>query len=142
MADFLRRDIAEGTYPPGSQLPPAREIQERFQVADSTAQNAYRSLKQEELVYSVKGRGVFVHQAPEPGKHHGPITNYLIREEIAREARAATARARAVPDAHACCLAEGRDDGDNRAEFGTGLSETHVAGDRSACPPSWLTFCG
>ncbi|MEU6112392.1 winged helix-turn-helix domain-containing protein [Streptomyces albidoflavus] len=91
VADFLRRDIAEGTYPPGSQLPPAREIQERFQVANSTAQNAYRRLKQEGLVYSVKGRGVFVRQAPEPGKHHGPITNYLLREEIAREARAAAA---------------------------------------------------
>lgn len=91
VADFLRRDIAEGTYPPGSQLPPAREIQERFQVANSTAQNAYRSLKQEGLVYSVKGRGVFVLQTPEPGKHHGPITNYLLREEIAREARAAAA---------------------------------------------------
>ncbi|MFG2561625.1 GntR family transcriptional regulator [Streptomyces sp. NPDC048496] len=91
VADFLRRDIAEGTYPPGSQLPPAREIQERFQVANSTAQNAYRSLKQEGLVYSVKGRGVFVRQTPEPGKHHGPITNYLLREEIAREARAAAA---------------------------------------------------
>lgn len=91
VADFLRRDITEGTYPPGSQLPPAREIQERFQVANSTAQNAYRSLKQEGLVYSVKGRGVFVRQTPEPGKHHGPITNYLLREEIAREARAAAA---------------------------------------------------
>ncbi|MFJ7193613.1 GntR family transcriptional regulator [Streptomyces bacillaris] len=91
VADVLRRDIAEGTYPPGSQLPPAREIQERFQVANSTAQNAYRSLKQEGLVYSVKGRGIFVRQAPEPGKHHGPITNYLLREEIAREARAAAA---------------------------------------------------
>ena len=63
VADVLRRDIAEGTYPPGSQLPPAREIQERFQVANSTAQNAYRSLKQEGLVYSVKGRGIFVRQA-------------------------------------------------------------------------------
>ncbi|MEU9317025.1 winged helix-turn-helix domain-containing protein [Streptomyces sp. NPDC048295] len=91
VADYLRRDIAEGTYPPGSQLPPAREIQERFQVANSTAQNAYRSLKQEGLVYSVKGRGVFVRQAPEPGKRHGPITNYLLRDEIAREARAAAA---------------------------------------------------
>ncbi|WP_280892710.1 hypothetical protein [Streptomyces sp. LBL] len=28
---------------------------------------------------------------PEPGKYHGPITNYLLREEIDREARAAAA---------------------------------------------------
>ncbi|MDH6523441.1 hypothetical protein M2163_000054 [Streptomyces sp. SAI-135] len=42
-------------------------------------------------MYAVKGRGVFVRQTPEPGKHHGPITNYLLRDEIAREARAAAA---------------------------------------------------
>ncbi|MFK0116149.1 GntR family transcriptional regulator [Streptomyces sp. NPDC090994] len=89
VADILRREILEGTYPPGSQLPPAREIQERFKVANSTAQNAYRSLKQAGLVYAVKGRGVFVRQEPEPGKYHGPIANYLLREEIDREARAA-----------------------------------------------------
>ncbi|GAT85236.1 GntR family transcriptional regulator [Streptomyces sp. F-3] len=91
MADILRREIEEGTYPPGSQLPPAREIQERFQVANSTAQNAYRSLKQAGLVYAVKGRGVFVRPAPEPGKYHGPITNYLLREQVNREASAAAA---------------------------------------------------
>ncbi|MEU1777721.1 GntR family transcriptional regulator [Streptomyces sp. NPDC019922] len=89
VADILRREILEGTYPPGSQLPPAREIQERFKVANSTAQNAYRSLKQAGLVYAVKGRGVFVRQEPESGKYHGPITNYLLRDEIDREARAA-----------------------------------------------------
>ncbi len=36
----------------------------------------------------------------------------------------------------------GRDDGDNWADAGAGLSETHVAGDRLARPPSWLTFWG
>lgn len=89
VADTLHREIVEGVYPPGSQLPPAREIQERFQVANSTAQNAYRRLKQAGLVYAVKGRGVFVRQEPEPDKHHSPITNYLLREEIDREARSA-----------------------------------------------------
>ncbi|BBC32851.1 uncharacterized protein SGFS_041450 [Streptomyces graminofaciens] len=89
VADALHREIVEGVYPPGSQLPPAREIQERFQVANSTAQNAYRRLKQAGLVYAVKGRGVFVRQEPEPGKHRSPITNYLLREEIDREARSA-----------------------------------------------------
>ncbi|WP_256098003.1 winged helix-turn-helix domain-containing protein [Streptomyces sp. MnatMP-M17] len=50
VADILRREITEGTYPPGSQLPPVREIQERFTVANSTAQNAYRYLRQAGLV--------------------------------------------------------------------------------------------
>ncbi|MGW6602809.1 GntR family transcriptional regulator [Streptomyces sp. NPDC055036] len=88
VADILRREILEGTYPPGSQVPPAREIQERFKVANSTAQNAYRSLKQAGLVYAVKGRGVFVRQEPELGKHHGPITNYRLQDDLAYEARA------------------------------------------------------
>ncbi|WP_107426773.1 GntR family transcriptional regulator [Streptomyces sp. CB02460] len=89
VADILRREILEGTYPPGSQLPPAREIQERFKVANSTAQNAYRSLKQAGLVYAVKGRGVFVRQDPKPGNHHGPITSYRLQDDLAYEARAA-----------------------------------------------------
>ncbi|MFD4635101.1 GntR family transcriptional regulator [Streptomyces sp. NPDC058473] len=89
VADTLRREIVEGAYLPGSQLPPVREIQERFKAPNSTAQNVYRSLKQAGLVYAVKGRGVFVRQEPEPGKHHGTVTNYLLRDEIAREARAA-----------------------------------------------------
>ncbi|MEV6400797.1 winged helix-turn-helix domain-containing protein [Streptomyces sp. NPDC051907] len=66
VADILRREILEGAYLPGSQLPPAREIQERFKVANSTAQNAYRCLKQDGLVYAVQERGVFVTGAGQP----------------------------------------------------------------------------
>lgn len=98
VADILRREILEGTYSPGSQLPPAREIQEWFKVANSTAQNAYRSLKPAGLVYAVKGRGVFVRQDPEPGKHYGPITNYLLQDDLAYEARVAAAEFAEIGD--------------------------------------------
>ncbi|MFD7252532.1 hypothetical protein [Streptomyces sp. NPDC059895] len=124
------------------------ELIQRFQVANSTAQNAYRRLKQAGLVYAVKGRGVFVRQEPEPGKYHGPITNYLLREEIDREARAAATEFADLSDDE---LLEREAELDQRwvtvregrgvVGAGAGLLEAHVAGDLSAHPPSWLPFC-
>lgn len=66
-ADFLRTGIVVGEYAPGSRLPSARLLQERFGVSSSTVQNALRVLKQEGLVYSVLGRGSYVRStAPNP----------------------------------------------------------------------------
>ncbi|MCC9311889.1 GntR family transcriptional regulator [Kitasatospora sp. RB6PN24] len=64
-ADALRKEIQDGRFPPGSKLPSARELQDRFGIANSTAQNALRQLKDEGLIYSVQGRGVFV-RTPSP----------------------------------------------------------------------------
>lgn len=87
-ADTLREEIEEGVFPPGSQLPSARELQERFGIANSTAQNALRLLKSEGLIYAVKGRGVFVRTAPTPGKHYSSkVVQHLQREELERQAR-------------------------------------------------------
>lgn len=61
-ADTLRKQIQDGQLAPGAKLPSAREMQEQFGIANSTAQNALRVLKEEGLIYSVQGRGVFVHQ--------------------------------------------------------------------------------
>ncbi|MGP3691022.1 GntR family transcriptional regulator [Streptomyces sp. IBSNAI002] len=66
-ADVLRTGIVVGEYAPGSRLPSARWLQERFGVSSSTVQNALRVLKQEGLVYSVLGRGSYVRStAPNP----------------------------------------------------------------------------
>ncbi|MEF2529212.1 MULTISPECIES: GntR family transcriptional regulator [Streptomyces] len=64
-ADALRKQIQDGQLPPGAKLPSARELQEQFGIANSTAQNALRLLKDEGLIYSVQGRGVFVRR-PSP----------------------------------------------------------------------------
>ncbi|MFJ3220772.1 GntR family transcriptional regulator [Kitasatospora sp. NPDC086801] len=64
-ADALRKEIQDGRLPPGGKLPSARELQDRFGIANSTAQNALRQLKDEGLIYSVQGRGVFV-RTPSP----------------------------------------------------------------------------
>ncbi|KQX50842.1 hypothetical protein ASE09_12480 [Streptomyces sp. Root66D1] len=61
-ADALRKQIQDGRLAPGAKLPSARELQEQFGIANSTAQNALRLLKDEGLIYSVQGRGVFVRQ--------------------------------------------------------------------------------
>ncbi|MFG2912338.1 GntR family transcriptional regulator [Kitasatospora sp. NPDC048298] len=71
VADILRREILDGDLTPGSQLPAARALQERFGVASSTVQNALRLLKGEGLIYSVLGRGSYVRKtqagkAPDP----------------------------------------------------------------------------
>ncbi|WP_328320340.1 GntR family transcriptional regulator [Streptomyces sp. NBC_00388] len=61
-ADTLRKQIQDGQLASGAKLPSAREMQEQFGIANSTAQNALRVLKEEGLIYSVQGRGVFVRE--------------------------------------------------------------------------------
>ncbi|MFI0734997.1 GntR family transcriptional regulator [Streptomyces sp. NPDC021225] len=59
-ADELRREIKAGRYKPGDQLPPYRELQERFGVANMTARSALNVLREEGLIYTIQGRGSFV----------------------------------------------------------------------------------
>ncbi|MFJ6696778.1 GntR family transcriptional regulator [Streptomyces sp. NPDC091272] len=54
------RELIYTELKPGDKLPSARELQEQFGIANSTVQNALRLLKDENLIYSVQGRGVFV----------------------------------------------------------------------------------
>ncbi len=60
IVDELRRQIALGELKPGSQLPSNAEIRAHYDVSNQTAQNAISALKNDGLVYSVPGRGVFV----------------------------------------------------------------------------------
>lgn len=60
IVDELRRQIALGELKPGSQVPSNTEIRAHYNVSNQTAQNAISALKNDGLVYSVPGRGVFV----------------------------------------------------------------------------------
>jgi len=60
IVDEIRRQIALGELKPGSQLPSNAEIRAHYDVSNQTAQNAISALKNDGLVYSVPGRGVFV----------------------------------------------------------------------------------
>jgi DNA-binding GntR family transcriptional regulator len=64
IADDLRRDIASGRYPPGSDLPPIRELMNRFQVSVNPLRAAIKVLMDEELVAAQRGRGTRVLRSP------------------------------------------------------------------------------
>ncbi|MEW1604519.1 GntR family transcriptional regulator [Streptomyces sp. DH-12] len=85
-ADALRKQIQDGRLAPGAKLPSARELQDQFSIANSTAQNALRLLKDEGLIYSVQGRGVFVRQL-------SPREQFLKRYNESLEEMAAQRRA-------------------------------------------------
>ncbi|MET7386513.1 SCO5717 family growth-regulating ATPase [Streptomyces sp. NPDC005529] len=59
-ADELRRDIKQGRFRPGEQMPAVRELQERFGVANMTVRSALNVLRDEGLIYTIHGRGSFV----------------------------------------------------------------------------------
>lgn len=85
-ADALREQIQDGQLAPGTKLPSARDLQAQFGIANSTAQNALRVLKEEGLIYSVQGRGVFVRQL-------SPRDQFLKRYNETLEQTAAQRRA-------------------------------------------------
>jgi DNA-binding GntR family transcriptional regulator len=60
VADDLRAAITDGTFKPGQRLPSGRELARRYGVAPMTANHAVRVLRDERLVVSYQGRGVFV----------------------------------------------------------------------------------
>lgn len=62
VADELRRRIQAGDYAPGSVLPSELELLGEFGVSRNTVRGAVGILRNEGLVYSVKGRGSFVRQ--------------------------------------------------------------------------------
>lgn len=56
----LRRLIASGEYAADEQLPPRIELASRYGVSHMTVQRAIDQLKDEGLLYSRPGLGVFV----------------------------------------------------------------------------------
>lgn len=60
LADILREKIRDGTYPSKRAIPSIRTLQQTYGVADGTIQKALKILKDEGLVHTVTGRGVFV----------------------------------------------------------------------------------
>ncbi len=60
IADWIISQILDGTLAPGDRLPSARELMERFDVSNQTAQNAVKLLQAEGLAEGVPGRGTFL----------------------------------------------------------------------------------
>ena len=56
----LLKRIDDGTYPPGSQLPPGRALADDFGVSHSTISRAIATLRQQGVLVGRPGRGVYV----------------------------------------------------------------------------------
>jgi len=65
VANALRAAILTGVFKPGDRLPSRAELAERYRVAPMTVQNALRELREEDLIVSRQGSGVFVRQRTE-----------------------------------------------------------------------------
>src|SRR4029450_8019265 len=64
IADHLRAGIREGRYPEGMPLPSESQLAELYDGTRMPARQAVDVLKNEGLVRSEHGRGVFVRQRP------------------------------------------------------------------------------
>jgi len=61
LAGILRAQIKGGLT---GRLPPVTQLAERYEVSDATVKRALRVLREEGLIYSVRGRGTFVGPRP------------------------------------------------------------------------------
>jgi GntR family transcriptional regulator len=60
IAEEIRAAVAAGIYRPGEVLPSLRAMAVELQVNPNTVQRAYDELEREGLIYSQRGRGLFV----------------------------------------------------------------------------------
>jgi GntR family transcriptional regulator len=60
IADAVRAAVAAGVYRPGEMLPSLRAMAIQVQVNPNTVQRAYDELEREGLIFSQRGRGLFV----------------------------------------------------------------------------------
>jgi GntR family transcriptional regulator len=105
IADEIRAAVAAGIYRPGEVLPSLRALAIDIQVNPNTVQRAYDELEREGLIYSQRGKGLFVAE-------QGAASAQLGTENGARRAFDAAIRA---------SLAAGMTDNQVRAIFDAAL---------------------
>lgn len=91
VADVIRERIADGTYPPGAQIPSVVKLQEEFGIATATSQKVHRGLREEGLIYTEPGMGSFVSKQQQDAQHRPKW------EQVAKEIRARIARGQYPP---------------------------------------------
>lgn len=64
LAAALERDIASGRLPPGTRLPPQRELADDLEINFTTVTRAFDLCREKGLIYGVVGRGTFVASLP------------------------------------------------------------------------------
>jgi DNA-binding GntR family transcriptional regulator len=64
--EVLEERIADGTYPPGSQLPGVLALHAEFGIAQATARRVLSELRDAGLAQMQVGVGTFVTELPKP----------------------------------------------------------------------------
>jgi DNA-binding GntR family transcriptional regulator len=62
VANHVANRIKSGEFPPGSRLPPERELAVYYEVAYDTIRRAMMELRKREMIVTVHGRGTYVNQ--------------------------------------------------------------------------------
>jgi periplasmic divalent cation tolerance protein len=78
VAEAIREAIADGYYRQGDPLPSRAHLAEHFSVAPMTVQNALRVLRDEGVIVSRQGSGVFVRTVPAAPRDLAADTDDLI----------------------------------------------------------------
>lgn len=60
LAERLRAGIRDGTYPPGSKLPSRAQLRAQYECSDIVVGAAMRLLRQDGLIETLPGVGVYV----------------------------------------------------------------------------------
>ena len=63
IVDQIHALIREGRWEPGDQIPPERELAERFRVSRTSVREALRALEMQGMIESRQGGGTFVRSA-------------------------------------------------------------------------------
>lgn len=69
VVEALRRDLLEGVYPVGTQLPSEEELTQRFGMSRNTIREALRELRHNGLVTSRRGSGTTVAKPSSPASY-------------------------------------------------------------------------
>lgn len=72
VAEKIWQDISDGLYPPGAPLPSRKVTAEEYGVAQMTVQNAWRILRNEGVIVSRQGSGVYV-RSEAPTRPRDPL---------------------------------------------------------------------
>lgn len=77
LAAYLRRHIADGTWPVGSQLPSARELRARHHVGRGVVELAVAELRREGIIEGRRGaRPIVSRSAPPTRRTYNPRTDW------------------------------------------------------------------
>jgi DNA-binding GntR family transcriptional regulator len=84
IADDLRKAIADGTYPPGNQLPTLAELTKTYGAAVMTVRDALRQLATDGLIVSRQGKGAYVLRQPAADEHPSVSQVLELFQQISR----------------------------------------------------------